>query len=85
MFKKPDAISLAPIWRGIKRLENVPLKPAVKTKNTIIVPWIVTKAKYMFGSITPSGAHFPNKASKIGWPSSGQANCILTKQTLLLL
>ncbi len=38
-------MSLAPICRGINKLLNVPLKPAVKTKNTMIVPWMVTKAK----------------------------------------
>ena len=45
IFKNPDAISLAPICNGIKRLLKVPLKPAVNTKKTIIVPWIVTKDK----------------------------------------
>ena len=38
MFKNPEAISLAPICNGINKLLNVPLKPAVNTKNTIIVP-----------------------------------------------
>ena len=38
IFKNPEAISLAPICKGINRLLNVPLSPAVKTKNTIIVP-----------------------------------------------
>ena len=60
MFNRPEAMSLAPICRGINRLLNVPLSPAVRTKNTIIVPWRVT-AKYTFGSITPSGAHFPKE------------------------
>ena len=45
ILRKPDAISLAPICNGINRLLNVPLNPAVKTKKTIIVPWIVTRAK----------------------------------------
>ena len=45
IFKNPDAISLAPSCNGISRLLNVPLNPAVNTKNTIIVPCIVTSAK----------------------------------------
>ena len=45
IFKNPEAISLAPICNGINKLLKVPLSPAVKTKNTIIVPWIVIKAK----------------------------------------
>ena len=45
MFKKPDAISRAPICNGINKFEKVPLNPAVNTKNTMIVPWIVTSAK----------------------------------------
>ena len=45
MFNSPEAISLAPICNGIRRLLNVPLKPAVRTKKTIIVPWIVTRAR----------------------------------------
>ena len=45
IFKKPDAISRAPICNGIKKLLNVPLKPAVNTKNTMMVPCIVTSAK----------------------------------------
>ena len=67
-------MSLAPICKGINKLLNVPLKPAVRTKNTIIVPCIVTKARYTFGSITPSGAHLPSTASKIPKDFSGQAN-----------
>ena len=35
---------------------------------------IQTKAKYTFGSITPSGAHLPSTASKIPKDFSGQAN-----------
>lgn len=54
MFKNPEAISRAPICNGIKRLEKVPLKPAVNTKNTMIVPCIVTNAKYISGFIIPS-------------------------------
>jgi len=42
IFKNGDAISLAPHCNGIKKLENVPLKPAVNTKNTSTVPCIVT-------------------------------------------
>src|SRR5690606_11676666 len=38
MFKNGEAISLAPICKGIKRLLKVPLSPAVNTKNTIMVP-----------------------------------------------
>src|SRR6056300_1129077 len=38
MFNKPEAISRAPICNGISRLLNVPLNPAVSTKNTIKVP-----------------------------------------------
>ena len=45
IFKKPDAISLAPICNGINKLLNVPLKPAVRTKNTMMVPCMVTNAK----------------------------------------
>ncbi len=45
MFNNPEAISRAPICNGIKRLLKVPLNPAVRTKNTIMVPWMVTKAK----------------------------------------
>ena len=45
MFMKPEAISRAPTCRGIRKLENVPLKPAVNTKNTMIVPCIVTSAR----------------------------------------
>ena len=37
-----DAISRAPICNGINKLANVPLKPAVNTKNTMMVPCIVT-------------------------------------------
>ncbi|GAB4040086.1 hypothetical protein GCM10028774_43590 [Spirosoma jeollabukense] len=45
IFKNPEAISRAPTCNGIRKLENVPLKPAVNTKNTIIVPCIVTSAR----------------------------------------
>ena len=38
MLMKGEAISLAPNCNGIRRLLNVPLSPAVNTKNTIIVP-----------------------------------------------
>ena len=38
IFKNPEAISLAPICKGIRRLLKVPLNPAVNTKKTIIVP-----------------------------------------------
>ena len=74
IFKNPEAISLAPICKGISRLLNVPLNPAVNTKNTIIVPCMVTNARYTLGSITPSVAHLPSNTSKIQKDSSGQAN-----------
>ena len=74
MFRKPEAMSRAPICNGIRRFEKVPLKPAVSTKNTMMVPWIVTKARYIFGSITPSGAHLPRNVSKMGKLSPGHAN-----------
>ena len=45
MFMKPEAMSRAPTCNGIRKLEKVPLKPAVSTKNTMMVPCIVTKAK----------------------------------------
>ena len=45
MFKKPDAMSRAPIWSGINRFENVPDNPPVNTKKTMMVPWMVTKAR----------------------------------------
>ena len=76
IFRNPEAMSLAPSCNGINRLLNVPLNPAVKTKKTIMVPCIVTKAKYMSASITPSGAHFPSKKSKIIFGCSGHAICI---------
>jgi len=38
MFRKPDAMSRAPICNGMRRFEKVPLKPAVRTKNTMMVP-----------------------------------------------
>ena len=38
IFRNPDAISLAPICSGIRRLLKVPLSPAVSTKNTMTVP-----------------------------------------------
>ena len=75
MFKKPDAMSRAPICNGMSKLEKVPLRPAVKTKKTMMVPWMVTKARYMLGSITPSGAHLPKKYSKMANFFSGHANC----------
>ena len=76
IFKNPEAISLAPICKGIKRLLKVPLNPAVKTKNTIMVPWMVTSAKYMSASMTPPSAHFPSNALKMILGSSGHAICM---------
>ena len=75
MFKKPDAISRAPICNGIRRLENVPDNPPVSTKNTMMVPWMVTSAKYAFRSKTPPGAHFPKNVSKMEKLSPGHPNC----------
>ncbi len=42
MFIIGEAMSLAPICSGIRKLLNVPLKPAVNTKNTRMVPCMVT-------------------------------------------
>jgi hypothetical protein len=44
ILRKGEAMSRAPICNGIKRLLNVPLKPAVNTKNTNMVPCMVTRA-----------------------------------------
>ena len=41
----PEAISRAPTCKGIKKFEKVPDKPAVNTKNTMMVPCMVTIAK----------------------------------------
>ena len=38
MLMNPLAISRAPICNGISKFENVPDNPAVRTKNTMIVP-----------------------------------------------
>ena len=38
MFKNPEAISRAPICNAIRRILNVPLKPAVNTNNATMVP-----------------------------------------------
>src|SRR5690606_2494581 len=65
MFRNPDAMSLAPICNGISKLEKVPLSPPVNKKNTIMVPWIVTRPRYMFGSRIPLFAHLlPRTYSK---------------------
>ena len=45
MLINPDAISLAPICSGIKKLAKVPDNPPVKTQKTSIVPCIVTNAR----------------------------------------
>ncbi len=45
MLRKPLAMSRAPICNGMSRFENVPDNPPVNTKKTMMVPWIVTKAK----------------------------------------
>src|SRR5690606_37887634 len=79
MFINGDAISRAPIWYGINKLLNVPDNPAVNTKNTIMVPWIVTKDRKNSGLIRPPSAHLPKKISKIGKSLSGHANWIRNK------
>jgi len=43
--KEDQGEASAPTCRGIKKLEKVPDNPAVSTKNTMIVPCIVTRAK----------------------------------------
>jgi hypothetical protein len=43
IFRKGEAMSLAPICSGIRKFANVPLNPAVNTKNTNMVPCIVTR------------------------------------------
>src|SRR5690554_4169137 len=53
ILMNPEAMSLAPICNGIKKLAKVPLSPAVSTKNTIMVPCMVTIAKKNSGSIFP--------------------------------
>src|ERR1700756_3142745 len=76
MLRKPEAISRAPICKGINKFENVPLKPPVNTKNTMMVPWMVTRAKYALGSRIPSFPHLrPMMASMNANFSPGQANC----------
>jgi hypothetical protein len=45
IFRNPEAMSRAPICNGMRKFENVPLKPAVNTKNTMMVPCIVTIAR----------------------------------------
>ena len=78
IFKNPDAISLAPNCSGISILEKVPDKPPVRRKKTIIVPWMVTKPRYMSSFKTPLGAHCsPRKKDKKSELSPGQASCIL--------
>src|SRR5690606_3635013 len=77
IFKKPEAISLAPICNGINKLLNVPLKPAVKRKNTIMVPCIVTNDKYLSGAITPFSAQLPKRKSIIQKLSPGKPSCNL--------
>src|SRR5690606_6013120 len=76
MFIKGDAISRAPIWYGINKLLNVPDRPAVNTKNTMTVPWMVTKERKKSGLIRPPSAHLPKNTSNIGNSLSGHANWI---------
>src|ERR1700761_1518110 len=45
IFINGEAISRAPTCNGISRLLKVPLKPAVNTKNTIMVPCMVTSER----------------------------------------
>ena len=61
MFKKPVAISLAPSCSGISRFENVPDKPPVNKKNTMIVPCMVTRPKYISSFMIPPGAQVSPK------------------------
>ena len=76
MLMKPLAMSRAPSCKGISRLAKVPDRPPVSTKNTMMVPWIVTSARYMLGSSTPPGAHFsPRKKLLKAKLSPGQASC----------
>ena len=76
----PEAISLAPIWSGIKKFANVPVRPAVNTQNINMVPCIVTNAKYIFGSKTPPGAHFsPKNHSNTAKDSPGFDSCSLKR------
>ena len=44
IFRKGDAISRAPICKGIRKFAKVPLSPPVNTKKTSTVPCIVTSA-----------------------------------------
>ncbi len=83
MFRNPEAISLAPICNGINKLLKVPLNPAVNKKNTIIVPCIVTKAKYLSGSITPFLAQLPKRVSIIAKLSPGNPNCSLNNVDII--
>jgi len=75
ILRKPEAMSLAPNCKGIRRFEKVPDNPPVRRKKTIIVPWIVTKPKYISSRKTPPGAHVsPRKKDKKSELSPGQAN-----------
>ena len=75
MFKNPEAISRAPNCNGISKFENVPDKPPVNRKNTMMVPWIVTSPKYISSFKTPFGAQVsPKKKDKKSELSPGQAN-----------
>ena len=44
-FRKGNAISRAPICNGIRKFPNPPVSMAVKRKNTMMVPCIVTRDK----------------------------------------
>ena len=76
MFTNGEAISRAPTCNGINKLLKVPLKPAVNTKNTMMVPCMVTRARYMLGSNMPSFPHLsPSTAFTKANFSPGQASC----------
>ena len=82
ILSRPDAISRAPHCSGIRMLEKVPDNPPVNTKNTIMVPCMVTKPRYILLSSTPAGAHLsPRKNVKVLLLSPGHPSWIL-KSTL---
>jgi len=41
-FRNGNAISRAPIWSGMRKFPNPPVRTAVNRKNTMIVPCMVT-------------------------------------------
>ena len=62
----------------------MPESPAVRTQNTKIVPCMVTNAKYILGSNTPPGAHFPRSISNIAKDCPGLANCNLKRADIII-